>query len=789
MTAAYAPTQDDGTPDPERADKLLRMLKAEENDALGYRQSELQQQQIDALKHYYGEPYGDEEPGRSALVTREVMESIEWTIPSLLRVFAGGSNTVYLEAQAEDDERYAQDAADYLNFIFNSDNPGYTNLHAFAFDGLLHRRGFIACYWREAEYSAPEKLTGLAIGQVAQINNDKNIQVLKHNVDMASNVQDRFDLTIRRTKSQPRVEIVTVAPEDMRLNGRAVFLDEARYVGRVVRKLRGEIARMFPDMANDIMQYSGAAVSGPQNIRRGSDVRMERFRDNSDDWQATGNDEAQEIEMLEEYLRVDLNDDGYPELMRSYRMGDLLLEESEVDANPFGSWSPIPIPHRFYGLSMHDITYDIQRQSTVLVRAVHDATLQSVISREAYDVDKIVDVDALLSTYTGAKIPVKGPPNEAIFQLPGGQDTAKTALSTLELLNQRLENRTGSTRQTQGMDPDALLQGPHSGKAIDLLQTAGAERREVFARNMGAGLEQFFTKLYRLVCRNQDQARQVKIGGKWCTFSPRGNPTIGPDGNPVLDQSGQPQYQQGTGWNEDLRCRVHTGNGTGNRDQTIVGVQAIMQVQQTLVETIGPDNPMVTPQEIYNSVNEFVRALGYKNCDPYMKEPPQGWKPQPPPNADAMKAQIAQQDMALKQQQMTMEQQSQLADQKSDIFTAQIKQRDSEMFAQQEKVRNDTESDKLNLEHAKAISDNELDHKKLELESRKLDLDGEKVAIQAEQVRQAPELQARQQQHEASQKDADRKHQAEQAEKDRAHQHAVAKLSAAAKAKSDGKDA
>ncbi|NBW23060.1 MAG: hypothetical protein EBR82_85465, partial [Caulobacteraceae bacterium] len=90
----------------DREAELLRLLKGEENDALGYRQSELQQQQIDALKHFFGERYGDEEDGRSQVVTREVFETIEWTIPDLMRVFAGGNNVVYLEETSQQDAKF-----------------------------------------------------------------------------------------------------------------------------------------------------------------------------------------------------------------------------------------------------------------------------------------------------------------------------------------------------------------------------------------------------------------------------------------------------------------------------------------------------------------------------------------------------------------------------------------------------------------------------------------------------------------------------------------------------------
>lgn len=651
MALAYAPEQEGVSEQDKaaRAEKLLRLLKSEEEEARGYAQTEVTEQQIEALKRYFGEPYGDEEEGRSRITTREVFEAIQQIIPDLMRVFTAGGNFISLEETSEQDGAYAKDAADYLNWILTSDNPGYRLLHDFAFDGLLHRRGYLACYWRDKEYRAPQTLSGLNIQQVQMLAQDPSVEIIGQDFDTESEAAG-ITLVVRRTKSPARAEICAIAPEDMRLNGRAIEIDGSRYVGCVKRMLRGEAAHEWPDMADAINEYSGSAVSAGGFTRRGEDVRAERFGDSSDDWRTSSNEASQELEILEEYLRVDLDGDGYPELIRSYRLGDLLLEESEVEENPFGSWTPIRLPHRFMGQSIHDITADLQLQSTVLNRAVLDATYQSVVNREAYDETR-VDVDSLLATYSGSKVAVKGSPRDAILPLTGGLDTAKSALSTLELLARRLEDRTGVTRQAQGMDPDALLKGPHSGKAIDLLQTAAGARKEVFARNMGAGLEAFLAKLYRLVCRNQNEPRQVRAGGKWARFDPRT-------------------------WNSDLRVSVHTGLGTGNREQTLFGLQVIAQFQEAVIDKLGTDNPNVTMKNVHRLQEELCRALGWKSADPFFTEAPdqpvvdeQGrpvmdpetgepqmkpWAPPPQPSAEMAKvqadAQAKQAELALKTQ-------------------------------------------------------------------------------------------------------------------------------------------
>lgn len=596
-----------------REDKLARMLKAEEEDALGYAQTEVLEQQMEALRRYYGEKYGDEEDGRSQVTTREVFETIEWTRPDLMRVFGSGGNVVYLEETSPEDARYAKDAADYLQWIFWQDNPGFELLDDFAFDGMLHRRGYMACYWRDAEYQSPQTLTGLNEMQVLQLQQEEqagNIEILGWDEGEEQSEAGGVTLMVRRRKSPARAEIVTIAPEDIRFNGRAVTLDKARYVGRVMRMLRGEIVRMWPEKEEEILGYNAGASGQVGAVRRSEDVRAERFQDDDEDWHEAQDEASQEMEVLEEYLRVDLNEDGYPELIRSFRLGDVILEESEVEENPFASWTPIRIPHRFMGLSVHDTTADLQRQSTVITRAGLDALYQSVVNREAYDSTK-VDVQSLLATYSGAKVAVNGSPGDAILPLTGGLATAQQAWEALEVIRRRMEDRTGATRQTRGLDADALSKD-HSGVALDKLQLNADARKEMTARNMASGLGDLFSKLYRLVCRNQNQPRAAKVGGKWAQFDPRT-------------------------WNSDLRVSVYSGGM--NRERSLVGLQLIGAEQEKVIEVAGLSTPNVTPQHRYNYQEALCREVGFKSAEPFFGELPEGWQPPQQPDPEMAKVQ------------------------------------------------------------------------------------------------------------------------------------------------------
>ena len=577
----------------QREDKLVRMLKAEEEDALGYAQTEVQEQQMEALRRYFGERYGDEEQGRSQVITREVFETIEWQRNDYARVLNDGGKLIYAEEAREEYAKQARAAEDYMQWIVFHDNPGFFLLDDFTFDGLLHRRGYLGAYWRTKEYRAPQTLTGLNIMQVQELTNDPEVEIVGQDFDGESEAGG-INLVVRRLKSPARLEIVSFAPEDVRLNGRSTDIDGGRYLGLVWRKLRGEIVREWEHKAAEIMAWSGSESAAGGSVRRSEDVRSERFQDDDVKWNEAADEASEQLEVLEEYLRVDLDGDGYPELIRSYRLGDIILEESEVEENPLGTWTPIRIPHRFMGLSVHDTTQDLQRQSTVLTRAGLDAVYQSVVNREAFDKNKVEADGAINSTYTGTKIPVDGDPANAILPLVGGLNTATVAWEALEIIKQRIEDRTGATRQTRGLDSDQLSK-EHSGKALGMLQLNADARKEMTARNLAAGLSAFASKIYRIVCRNQNEPRQAKIGGQYCTFDPRT-------------------------WNSDIKMSFHVAGL--NREHSLVGLRLIGEEQEKVIETLGPGNPNVTVKNRYRYQEELVRFAGQRDASAFFTEIP-----------------------------------------------------------------------------------------------------------------------------------------------------------------------
>lgn len=610
-----------GNPQQEAAESdLLQALKAEEQWAASYLKSELQESQIEALRRYYGDEYGDEIDGRSRVTTREVYEVIQWLRPDLRRTFTAGDKVFEFEGATESADQYAHDATSLVNHVFLNDNQGERELDAFIFDGLLQRVGVMGCEWKEPEYSPEQEVTGLNQLQVMQLMQDPTTEITAQEVEQGQPDEAHpdgmfYSLKIRQRTKDGYPEVFAIAPEDFRIAARTTDLEAARYAGDIVRMMRGEAKLKWPEYAEEIESHDGDTGGFNTDERR-----AERFRD-LEGWDAgslqdKGTD-ADEIEIMREYIRHDLNDDGFPELIRCYRLGDCLLEYEEVDEHIYSHWTPNPIPHRFFGLSIADEAIPVQRTKTVLTRGFLDAINFAVVPR-TYANTKMIGkrgLDALLTVRPGVIIEGEGVAQEALQPIVT-PDVSQAALTGMQWMDRVLESRTGVNRSAQPMDPDLLHD---TAKGVELLQNAASVRKEEIARNLAVGLQQLGMKIYRLIHKHQNEARSVKIAGSWRSIDPRA-------------------------WEANMRCTVSVGLGTGAREKQLMMLQMVQQDQVAWVSAYGPGTPVVTPQHLHNLVAEKLRIMGYKSPDKFFGDPidpqtGQPFVPQPPPDPNTMKVQ------------------------------------------------------------------------------------------------------------------------------------------------------
>lgn len=649
--------------------RLLMAVKAEEEQSVAFWQSEIQTNQRQAMEQYYGQLYGDEEEGRSQIITREVFETIEWIRPDLVDMFTASDRVVTLEPEAPEAETHVEIAQAYLNHVFFQKHDGIAVIDQFAFDGLLQKLGIAAVYVDDDKMRKVEEYEGLNSQQyqavIAAPYVDEVVEEEVEETDPSEFFPDGMVYEVKvRCKPKRRLRFDNVAPEDFRVSARATTLDAAPYKARIHRMSRAEAKKRFPEKAGLLDKYPETDDVADWDQRR--DVRFADEED-YDDLKTRSAKSSQELHVYEEYLWYDLSDEEGDDtkFYQVFRTHDLILEYEEVEDHPFADWCPIRIPHRLYGLSIYDITNDLQRAHTVLMRAALDTTYQSVAPRIVVNEGK-VNLNDLLDVSAGAVIRTTASPGEAVMPIktPSG---AGDVLPVLEYLEQMGESRTGVTRNAQGMDPDSLNK---TATGIQLMQDAAAARKRMIARNFGAGVQKLLQKAYNLLVTEIDTQEMFYFNNAWTPINP-------------------------ADWSDKMNVIVDVGVGTGAREVHLQNLQTIMGMQEKWASVFGLNTPVVTPRHIHNTAEEVIRCMGYRAPSRFIG-PVDQFQPQEP--EPPVELQVAQIEAQAKQQEYQMK--MQLEQVKSQADEAKL-QREAQI--EMAKIQQDMELKRYELEQELAF--------------------------------------------------------------------------------------
>jgi len=155
--------------------KIYQAMNDEDGDLSSVRQEN--------FAYYIGDEYGDEREGYSKFVTREVLETVEWVLPSVLRVFLSGDKVVAFEPSGPEDEDAAQQETDITNYFVmranNNGEGGFLSLHHWMKDCLMYPNGYIKAYMNEAEHTDVGIVTGVNEFGVAQLDQDDEVEIIE----------------------------------------------------------------------------------------------------------------------------------------------------------------------------------------------------------------------------------------------------------------------------------------------------------------------------------------------------------------------------------------------------------------------------------------------------------------------------------------------------------------------------------------------------------------------------------------------------------------------------------
>lgn len=696
-------------------DELKATVQGYLNDS--HTLGELTSDMANALNYYYGQPYGNEVEGRSQVTTREVMETIETAMPEFMRVFAS-EEAVEFDPVGPDDEEAAKQETEVIRHIAFKQNEGIIEIYNWIKDGLLQRVGY-AKAWREEEEETTEHTVEIPpeAREMFEATLPENAKIIEEDIESieigGEDIPVMHKLTIAVTEEHEQAKWQCVAPEEMRIskNASTIDLDEIPFVAQVTQLPASDLIEMGFDrkLVDELPAYGG-----DENWSR-DQIEYSRATHSGEDDQDTAFVEKslRPIEVSECYLRTDFNDDGIAELRRVLMAGGKILENEEVEQQPFVAWCPYPMPHQHVGLSLADMAIDIQLQTSTLFRQMLDNLYLTNSPEREVEIGLIPPeyMDLWLKSTPGGIKPTKKLGASREMAVPF---TAGASVPMLELLEKQKEARTGQSMSAAGLDPNILARSTE-GAFMGAMERSGA-RNEMIARLFAEqGMKKLFQKIHHIMASFEDKELQMRINGEYMPISP-------------------------SRWTRRTDMTVLIGTGNATTMQRAATAKQVLDVQERLIQG-GGMGVLVTADNIYNAATDFIAAIGKRKADRYFQDPakaqPQEPKPDPQTMMLQMQYQLEQEKIKNEQAKIQTDQQKAQASVMKDSADAQLKQREIQLRQREQDLAEREQMFSESIEIAKLEQSASIENRKLEADlvqsQDKRDTEIEKARIQAEE--------------------------------------------------------
>ena len=607
-------------------EKLRGIINSEINNAIGFMGSNLTSQRKKSMEYYMGEKLGTEIDGRSQVVSTDVADTIETILPNLLRIFTASDQVVKCEPVKSEDVPLADQATNYINYIFNKDNPGFTILYTWFKDALLEKNGIVKVYWDDSTSIEQETYENLNDQEYQLLLDDENVEIVEEESFLDEKMKAAMNLLaqqaeaqgqmveeepdpmlhnciIKRTSRGGKVKVENVPPEEFLIQRTAKSIEDSTFVAHRVMRTRSDLIEMgFDREVVENLPTSNNILLNNERLTRLSDIDQTPLNEGSEN-------STQDIEIYECYVKTDYDGDGVAELRKIIVAGESgyeILENMPCDNIPFCSLTPIIMPHRFYGRSVAELVEDVQLVKSTVMRQLLDNMYLTNNNRVAI-MDGMVNLDDLLTSRPGGVVRTKQPPSQVMLPMQS-QTISQQAFPLLEYLDTVRETRTGITRYNQGLDADSLNK---TATGVNAIMTQSQMRMELIARVFAeTGIKDLFRRIFELTCKYQDKERIVELNNQFIPVKP-------------------------TEWRNKFNISIVVGLGSGSKEQQIVMLNNILERQLQAFQLQGNrEYPMVSLKNIYNSLSKIIENAGLKNTENYFVNPDMGKQmvtPPPPP--------------------------------------------------------------------------------------------------------------------------------------------------------------
>lgn len=611
-------------------DKIVTILDDNIRRSVGYYDSQISRERQRVMEYYNGTLPKPAHDGNSKYVSMDVYDTVESMKAALLETFSTGYKTVRFAPQNADDTDIADVATEYCDYVANRQNNLFEVMQSVIHDSLIARVGIAKVFYYYGEESHLEEVTDITEEELDVILAQDNVEIEELTEDVAGLSSGELRVTTPANK----ICIESIAPEEFLVEPQARDLDSVSFCAHRTKKTLSELRMEGYDekLISNIGEHTDVDMeSDPEVLARFNDIGQDRGF-NASSYQ----DQVRQVTVYECYIMLDPEGSGVAELYRVIKAGNSLLEMEKTNQKPFVAFTPLPVPHAFFGNNFGNNIVPIQNARTVLTRSILDHTMITNNPRYMVVRGGLTNPKELIDGRVGGIVNVSRP--DAISPMPQAS-LNPFVFQTLQLLDEDKEDNTGVSRLSQGLNKDAVSQ-QNSQALVETLATMSQQRQKIIARNFANSfLKPLYQMIYKLVIEHEPEQKVVELAGNYVEVSPA-------------------QW----GSKRDVVVEMHLGYGEQEQEATkYLALHNLMSQDPTLSTMYGPENQ-------YKLMSHVMENNGIKNVADYLTPPDQLPPPQPDPA----------QEMAMEVQRKTLEiqeRQTQIAElkQQTDAQIAQLK--------------------------------------------------------------------------------------------------------------------
>ena len=579
-----------------------------------------------------------ERAGHSRIKCSDIMDTIEWMMPSFIKAFAGTAESISVSPQNEEDVEKAEKLEKLLNWQFMGRHcKGCTVIYEWVKSCLIYGTSVIKITWQDKYIKKGFDLPIATDDQIYQMQGDDMVkdldgepqdiqagtiidedvlalantdptllnyigQVNSQSMQVQPVALDNFRVwrnvhgkKLIKSYSGPLVEVIS--PEDFYMDPEAKSIEDAQFVihrvwrtyGYLKEKERDGIYSNVDEVKAWLDRDKESYINSERAQRYNSADAIDpaNYAIDSEDKQIA----RHKLEVFEWWGLLDLTDEGYQEPYLVVFCGETILR---MELNPYGHGQPpfevlrpMLDPFKFTGVSIPELVGEFQAVKTALFRQILDNV--SYQNNGAWLVNRNagVDINALLNMRpntivrsnitSGAVVPLT-PPNLQGYPL-----------TMIELVDSMLQKRTGVTSYNQGLDANSLNK---TATGITKIMDASVQRIELQARVMAeTGVKPAFQKILMLNQQFMDQTVVIRVFNKPLEISP--DDLIG-----------------------DFDVSVDVGGATSKNETRVQQMMILMQSSSLMMST-----GVMRPQNIYEICKKIMEIWEWKDYDKYLSNP------------------------------------------------------------------------------------------------------------------------------------------------------------------------